>query len=78
MQNDKVTYYNEGYIGTDMEILEIRVNEKGMSKFLWRGLYNGGNHIKLIPMKPVHGFYDNIKRRTKILSLYEIERRKDN
>lgn len=79
MEENNVTYYNEGWVGDHIEIIEKRTytDSYGVSrltKFIWKGFFDGGNHIKCVPLRPYPGFYDKIQRQPMVLSIFELKK----
>lgn len=46
----------------------------GKWRYVWYGYYNGGNTIKLYPIRPWAGEYDKIKRKPMVRSIFEVKR----
>jgi hypothetical protein len=69
--NDGTTYVRDGYEDGAMRIIEKR---GGKPVHVWRGYFNGGNHVNMRPAHPWNGVWDGRERRQMILSVFEIKR----
>lgn len=66
-----VEYVRNGWEEGAMRIIEKR---EGKPVHVWRGYFNGGNHVRLRPAHPWQGVWDGRDRQPIILSVFEIKR----
>lgn len=69
---DEVSYVRDGsYEGSAMVVLEKR---GGAYRYVWRGYFDGGNLVRLYPVRPYGGLWDGRRREPTALSVFEIKR----
>ena len=66
-----VEYVHVGWEEGAMKIIE---NRGGKPVHVWRGYFDGGNHVKMRPAHPWQGVWDGRERAPMILSVWEIKR----
>lgn len=69
--SEEITYVRDGYEGNAMLIVEKR---GGLSKHIWHGYYDGGNIVKMYPIRPWGTMWDGRTRKPMKLSIFEIKR----
>lgn len=45
----------------------------GAWRYIWHGYFDGGNVIKIYPVRPWAGVWDKIKRKPMMLSIFEVK-----
>ena len=65
-----VRYVRDRYENGAWIIIEYR---DGKPVHVWRGHYNGGNHMKLFPAHGWEGVWDGRDRKPILLSIWEIK-----
>ena len=65
------TYLRVGYEEGAMRIIEYR---DGVPVHVWRGYYDGGNHVRMRPAHPWNGVWDGRERKPTVMSVFEIKR----
>ena len=68
---EAVRYVREGYEDGAIRIVEYR-GEKPVH--VWRGYFNGGNHVNMRPAHPWQGVWDGRDRKPCLMSVFEIKR----
>lgn len=68
-----VEYIRDGWEEGAQKIVEYR---EGKPVHVWRGYYNGGNHVNIYPAHPWQGVWDGRTRKPMILSVFEIKSKK--
>lgn len=69
--DEAVKYVWDGtFEGRARVIIEKR---GGAWRYIWHGYFDGGNLIKIYPVRPWGGVWDKIKRKPMMLSIFEVK-----